>query len=104
MTFIGHHREHVMNARKAKHINSTAHTENKVHRRYIFIAKETKKPRYLDFYDLDSFREISLYEKQTVRLNGKWYFVEGRIEDFIENPKTNIFIKPLGKQMNEFLV
>lgn len=44
-----------------------------------YLIKETKKPVYLDFYELDDtdFTEakICCYLEQTVRYNGKWFFI-----------------------------
>ena len=42
-----------------------------------YLVKQTKKPTYLDFYDISpkdlKFPEI--YCDQTVRIEGNWYFV-----------------------------
>lgn len=74
----------------------------KMRRTIIFIARETTKRRSNNFYDLDDFWEINLYPNETVRVKGKWYFVEKREKDFFESPKTNIFIKPLRKEIKEY--
>lgn len=43
----------------------------------FYLVKETKKPTYLDFYDLEDkdLKSIECYLEQTVRINNKWYFV-----------------------------
>lgn len=45
---------------------------------YYYLMKETKKPKYLDFYELEDtdLKNIECYLEQTVRYKNKWYFIE----------------------------
>lgn len=44
---------------------------------YAYIARETKQPKYLDFYELEQkdLKNIECYLDQTVRIDNKWFFV-----------------------------
>lgn len=43
-----------------------------------YILKQTQKPKYLDFYDLDK-KDLTMpeiYIGETIRLENKWFFLE----------------------------
>lgn len=45
-----------------------------------YLMRETKNPKYLDFYDLEDkdLKSIECYLEQTVRYKNKWYFIESK--------------------------
>ena len=51
--------------------------ERVLYEQWYYLMKETKKPTYLDFYDLEDrdLNFIENYLEQTVRYQDKWYFV-----------------------------
>ena len=59
---------------------------NVLYEHCYYLIKETKKPTYLDFYDLDDtdFIEAKLccYLEQTIRYKGKWFFVTTKKQYF----------------------
>ena len=59
---------------------------NILYEHFYYLIKETKKPTYLDFYDLDDsdFTETKLccYLEQTIRYGGKWFFVTTKKQYF----------------------
>ncbi len=69
-----------------------------------YLMKETKKPTHLDFYELEDkdLRMLDAYEKQTVRYQGKWFFVTYRKQYFYsEESQKNaprVYIKYLYKK------
>ena len=71
-----------------------------------YLIKETKKPKYLDFYELEEkdfeYPMVVSYLEQTVRYNDKWYFITTKnihyrtIEERDKAPK--VYIKELYKK------
>lgn len=59
---------------------------NVLYEHIYYLIKETKKPKYLDFYELDDtdFTEAKLccYLEQTIRYKGKWFFVTTKKQYF----------------------
>lgn len=59
---------------------------NILYEHQYYLIKETKKPFYLDFYDLDDsdFTEARLccYLEQTIRYKDKWFFVTTKKQYF----------------------
>ena len=51
---------------------------NILYEHYYYLMHETKRPKYLDFYDLNNkdLSMLELYMDQTVRYEGKWFFVK----------------------------
>lgn len=51
---------------------------NTLYEHCYYLMKETKKPVYLDFYELEKkdLPNIVCYLEQTVRYNGKWFFIK----------------------------
>ena len=50
-------------------------TAETLYEHVYYLVKETKKPKYLDFYDLRETDNPEYYLDQTVRINGKWFFM-----------------------------
>lgn len=52
---------------------------NVLYSQYYYILRETKNPKYLDFYDLDDKDinefDLALYQNQTIKYKNKWFFV-----------------------------
>ena len=50
---------------------------NTLYEHCYYLMTETKKPKYLDFYDLEDkdLGWLVSYRNQTVRYRGKWFFV-----------------------------
>lgn len=63
--------------------------------------RETKKPKYLDFYDLEreDLKNIEIYLENTVRYDGRWYFIETKKRYFRDEKESKkaekIYIKNL---------
>lgn len=87
---------------------------NILYEQHYYLIKETKKPTYLNFYELDDadFTEFMLcgYLEQTIRYNGKWFFVTTKKQYFSteagrdEAPKILIkylYKKPIPFQKTE---
>jgi len=82
---------------------------NTLYEHCFYLIKETKKPKYLDFYDLNEkdLNSPEIYLEQTIRFNDKWYFITTgkqycRSEEERENtPK--IYIKHLYKKKEPLL-
>lgn len=51
---------------------------NVLHEHNYYLMQETKKPTYLDFYELEEkdLPKIDCYLEQTVRYNDKWFFIK----------------------------
>jgi hypothetical protein len=56
-----------------------------------YQARETKKPIYLDFYEIEKkdLPHIDCYLEQTIRYNNKWYFVEMKKTYFRSETQRN---------------
>ena len=72
-----------------------------------YLMRQTKNPKYLDFYDLEEkdLRCIDCYLEQTVRYNNEWYFVEMKKKYYyneIDREKApKYMIKKLYKKVEE---
>ena len=59
---------------------------NTLYEQLYYLIRETKKPTYLDFYDLDDsdFTEAKLccYLEQTIRYKGRWFFITTKKQYF----------------------
>ena len=85
--------------------------KDRLYQSSVYVARETIKPKYLEFYNLDNFDDIPLYVGETVKIDGKWYYVEiqdkiyAKKPEWFNNPtmrEDKIFIKPLRKEMYQY--
>jgi len=69
-----------------------------------YLMKETKQPKYLDFYDLkrEDLTTIWFYVGQTVRYRKRWFFVTDETKLFYSKKERDNYpqnwIKHLYKQ------
>ena len=51
---------------------------NTLYEHCYYQMRETKRPKYLDFYELEKkdLQHIECYLEQTVRYSEKWFFIE----------------------------
>ena len=77
-----------------------------LYRSKYFLMRETKQPTYLDFFDIEDkdLKYLYDYEDQTVRYNGKWFFIEQHHQDFSSEERRDAspkaYIKYLYKKTN----
>lgn len=74
------------------------------------LIRETKKPKYLDFFALDAadLRDPRAYLEQTIRYAGKWFFVTTGKQIFktveARDAAPKIYIKFLRKPKAPFKI
>jgi hypothetical protein len=77
--------------------------ENALYEHVFYLIKETRKPKYLDFYELDDkdLKSPEFYLEETIRHNGKWYFITTSKQYFrseeLRAKAPRVFIKHLYK-------
>ena len=77
---------------------------NTLYEHWYYVMRETKKPVYLVFYDLErkDLQDIECYLEQTVRYDGKWFFVKAKTTYFgnerDRDAAFRLFIKFLYKK------
>ena len=70
-----------------------------------YLIRQTKKPKYLDFYELEDkdLSCIECYLEQTVRYKNDWYFIEQKHRYFHSENERDIspryYIKKLYKKL-----
>jgi len=78
--------------------------DNILYEQVYYLIKETKKPTYLDFYDLDDadLKMIECYLEQTIRYKNRWYFITTKKQYFSNAEKRDtapkIYLKNLYKK------
>ena len=83
--------------------------DNIVYSHYYYLVRETKRPTYLDFYDLtDKDMEYpEIYLEQTIRYKNKWFFVTSKTKYFRtekeQQEAPRVYIKYLYKKPVSFL-
>lgn len=72
-----------------------------------YLMKETKQPKYLDFFDLEDkhLSVLAVYVDQTVRYKNKWFFITYKTKLFYSKKDRDNYaenwIKYLYKQPNQ---
>ena len=75
-----------------------------------YLIKETKQPKYLDFYELEEkdLNDPVMYLEQTVRYAGKWYFITTKTRCFdSENERDSapkVYIKNLYQKKKPLMI
>ncbi len=83
---------------------------NILYERHYYLMKQTKKPVYLDFYELEDkdLKLLNIYLEQTVRYKNEWYFIEWKKKYYHneENAKKapEFMIKKLYKKEEPLLL
>jgi len=84
--------------------------ENILYEHVYYIIKETKKPKYLDFYELTEkdLKDPEIYLEQTIRYNDKWFFITTGKQYFATEISSllapKIFIKYLYRPKEELKI
>ncbi len=80
---------------------------NTLYEHCYYRLRETKKPTYLDFYELDvnDLHNLECYLNQTIRFQNKWYFLEMKKKYFYTEKERDAtpkyMMKPLYKPERE---
>ena len=58
--------------------------DNLLYEYCYYLMRQTKKPKYLDFYELKDkdLKCLDSYLEQTVRYKNEWYFIESKRKYF----------------------
>jgi len=78
--------------------------DNVLYEHLYYLMRQTKQPKYLDFYELEGkdLKKLEYYVNQTIRYNGEWYFVKMEktyfYDEFRRDAAPMYYIKKLWKQ------